>query len=227
MSILEDNNEDYWIPLADIMTGLMIIFMLISVSFMLKVAHREAKIRSYYQQTTNQKVSSAQPAKQQIAEGLQKKLGRYLTAWNASFESKTLTLRFNAESVMFATGKSELTPTFKEKLTIFFPLYLETIVQHKNSIATVNIDGYSSSGWRNLSESLAYFSNMELSQKRATSVLYYLYQNQAINADPAILLFLRKYFTANGYSSSHIIFNPDGSENSLQSQRVEFKIILK
>lgn len=227
MSILEDNNEDHWIPLADIMTGLMIIFMLISVSFMLKVSHREAKIRSYYQQTNRQKINTPQATEQQIAALLQKNLESHLTDWGASFESRTLTLRFNAESVMFATGKSELTQEFQERLAIFFPLYMQSISPFINNIAAINIDGYSSSGWKNLNEADAYFSNMELSQRRSASVLHYLYQTQATNTTPEVLQFIRKYFTANGYSSSHVVFNPNGSENHSQSQRVEFKIILK
>ncbi len=227
MSILEDNNEDYWIPLADIMTALMIIFMLISVSFMLKVVHRESKIRALYQQTIKHKELPSAPPQQKIAEQLQTSLGNNLHIWNASFESKSLTIRFNAESVMFATGKSELTPEFKQKLTEFLPLYMQAIRLHISNIAAINIEGYSSSGWKNLSEADAYFSNMELSQQRATSVLHYLYQLQSVNSSPESLESIRKYFTANGYSSSHIIFNPDGSENRSQSQRVEFKIILK
>ena len=38
---------------------------------------------------------------------------------------------------------------------------------------------------------------------------------------------LREHVTANGLSSSKLIRNPDGKENSSRSQRVEFRVRTK
>lgn len=219
MSFLEENNDDHWIPLADIMTGLMIIFMLISVSFMLKMLHKETRLHNEVKNNT-----TAIKVQDRLAKQLQKDLGNNFSSWNAIFESKTLTIKFSAESVMFATGKSNLTHEFKKILQQFLPAYLASIHSYINSIAAIDIDGYASSNWSNASLESAYFYNMKLSQQRSINVLHYLHQSISNEQQ---LKFMRQYFTANGYSSSHIIFNNDGSENNLQSQRVEFKIILK
>lgn len=219
MSFFEENNDDHWIPLADIMTGLMIIFMLISVSFMLKMIHKETRLHNEVKNNT-----MAIKVQDRLAKQLQKDLGNNFSSWNAIFESKTLTIKFSAESVMFATGKSDLTHEFEKILQQFLPAYLASIHSYISSIAAIDIDGYASSNWGKASLESAYFYNMKLSQQRSINVLHYLHQNISNEQQ---LKFMRQYFTANGYSSSHIIFNNDGSENNLQSQRVEFKIILK
>ena len=114
-----------------------------------------------------------------------------------------------------------------EILDDFFPRYL-TIVrgpQYESTIASIRIDGYTSSGWGNGTEKgKAYFLNMQLSQQRTMGVIEHLYN---MTADTAIQEYIRENFTANGLSSSHLISNLDGSEDFLKSQRVEFKILLK
>ena len=39
--------EDYWIPLSDLMTGLMMIFMLIAISYMIKMEDETKKIKMW------------------------------------------------------------------------------------------------------------------------------------------------------------------------------------
>ncbi len=36
--------EDHWVPLSDLMTGLMMIFLLVAIVYMLQVKRNEAKI---------------------------------------------------------------------------------------------------------------------------------------------------------------------------------------
>jgi hypothetical protein len=38
--------EDHWVPLSDIMTGLMMIFMLVAIIFMIQVKREEKKIEA-------------------------------------------------------------------------------------------------------------------------------------------------------------------------------------
>lgn len=38
------SQEDHWVPLSDLMTGLMMIFMLVAIVFMIQVKRDEAKI---------------------------------------------------------------------------------------------------------------------------------------------------------------------------------------
>ena len=69
----------------------------------------------------------------------------------------------------------------------------------------------------------AYFQNMELSQGRTRSTLRFLLKLPDVQKD---LGWLRSNVTANGLSSSHLIFKPDGaSEDADRSKRVEFRIL--
>jgi outer membrane protein OmpA-like peptidoglycan-associated protein len=226
MSILDSENEDYWIPLADIMTGLMLIFLLIAVSYMLKVHQEEAKLQQQYARS-NAIVLNNLVVKKQLYNSLKDEFSDDLEDWQASIESQDLAIRFNAPGVLFDTGAANLKPAFTQILDDFFPRYLSLLQdpQYESSIAAIHIDGYTSSIWSdNTEQSQAYFLNMQLSQQRTMSVLKYLYY---MNTDATIQQYLRDHFTANGLASSHLIFNEDGSENPLKSQRVEFKILLK
>lgn len=224
MAMWDENNEDHWIPLADIMTGMMIVFMLVAVSFMIKVQHRESILRKQYNEIQAGKIQNAK-IKDNIAKELQQTLGDKLEKWHAVLDSKNLIVKFNSSKVMFDTGKSSLKPEFINSLNEFFPLYLKVVEKHADNIASVSVEGYASSVWGNLSDTdSAYFLNMNLSQQRANSVLRYIYE---ISQNTATRAYIRNYFTANGYSSSRVIFNEDGTENTAQSQRVEFKIVLR
>jgi outer membrane protein OmpA-like peptidoglycan-associated protein len=226
MAIFDAENEDYWIPLADIMTGLMLIFLLIATSFMIKVRQENQELRSKYVQNNSIVMNNLMISKS-LANSLNNEFGADLPIWQASFESQNLTIRFNAPGVLFDTGQATLKPEFMQILHNFFPRYLSVLQSspYADQIAEIRIDGYTSSIWsKTVNKDAAYFLNMQLSQQRTMSVLQYVYY---MTNDDAVRQYVHNHFTANGLSSSHLIINPDGSENSLKSQRVEFKILLK
>ena len=225
MSFREEGNEDHWIPLADLMTGMMMVFLLVSVAVMLKIVHNETRLRSQYKELQDSRALNTVVKEHLIAE-LNTVLANKLQGWHATFESQSLSVKFNSATVMFDTGKSNLKPEFVNNLAEFFPLYYTVIKNYESNIATVSVEGYASSNWGAVENpEAAYFLNMQLSQQRANNVLRYLHQLTA--SEPQTISYLRDYFTANGYSSSHKVFNADGSENHLQSQRVEFRVILR
>ncbi len=208
--------EDQWISLSDLMTGLMMIFMLIAISFMIKVEADQAKIREVavlYNDLRNK-----------LYEDLNKEFEGDLRNWGAEFDSN-LTLRFKEPEVLFATGRDELNPRFKEILRSFFPRYLKIITsdKYKDSIQEIRIEGHTSSIW-NGSTSLeeAYFQNMALSQARTRSALQFVLGLDETKLDSN---WTKQHVTANGLSSSKPILNSDGSENDKKSQRVEFRIV--
>jgi len=226
MAIFDTENEDYWIPLADIMTGLMLIFLLVAVSYMIKVHQEEAALREKYLQG-NVAIMNNLVTTNSLYKDLYNEFAADLPLWQATLESEDLTIRFNAPGVLFDTGTATLKPEFIQILDDFFPRYLDILQDSRyvNQIAEIRIDGYTSSIWGNgVDKDEAYFLNMQLSQQRTMSVLHYLYY---LSTDPATRQYLQEHFTANGLSSSHLIINEDGSENFLKSQRVEFKILLK
>jgi outer membrane protein OmpA-like peptidoglycan-associated protein len=67
----------------------------------------------------------------------------------------------------------------------------------------------------------AYFKNMELSQARTRSTLTFVLNLPEITSDRT---WLRRYLTANGLSSSRLIFDGNHVEDAARSRRVEFRI---
>lgn len=206
----EQSNQSYWIPLADLMTGLMMVFMLLTAAFMLRV-----------EQTTTLVVKEYEMTKQDMQLALQKEFSKDLKQWNAEVLGD-MTIRFNDPSVLFATGSSELRPRFKQVLGEFFPRYVTLLNsgQFKNAVKEIRIEGHTSSFWGGaIDEKQAYFKNMELSQARTRSALEYLLSLPKVQSNEKWLV---QHMTANGLSSSHPL-SSDGAEAA--NQRVEFRIV--
>jgi outer membrane protein OmpA-like peptidoglycan-associated protein len=208
--------ESHWIPLTDLMTGLMVIFLLIAVSYMLQVETDAAHIKSVavaYSET-----------KDALYQDLRKEFAADLPKWKAQLIKSDLTIRFSEPEVLFASGSSELKPEFQAILQDFFPRYVRILTQpkYRSAISEVRIEGHTSSDWNGVaSPDDAYFLNMELSQARTRSTLAYVL---SLPAEREQLTWLRRFVTANGLSSSRLILDDKGVEDSARSRRVEFKV---
>lgn len=223
--------EDHWIPLADLMTGLMVIFMLIAISFMIKVKQEALKAEQAAAQAEQEAVKVKKIAliynevKLALYRDLYQEFSPDLPLWGAELK-KDLTLRFKEPEVLFDTGQAMLKPKFTTILNDFFPRYIGILGsdKYRDYIEEIRIEGHTSSVWnQDTVDYKAYFLNMALSQSRTRSVLSYVFllpevQNQR--------LWLKKHLTANGLSSSKLIYHRDGTENKRVSQRVEFKVKL-
>lgn len=199
------HEEAQWISLSDLMTGLMMLFMLIAVAFMLKVQAEEARARNEAQ--------LYREIRQDLYKDLYMEFKDRLTVWNAVF-NQNLTLTFRGPEVLFDTGKTDLKPRFKQILQDFFPRYVRiiTLPKYKTSIQEIRIEGHTSSDWNGATGTEeAYFENMELSHKLPDV-------QKEID-------WLRSNVTANGLSSSHLILKPDGTEDIDRSRRVDFRIL--
>lgn len=201
-------SEAHWIPLADLMTGLMMMFMLIAVLYMLKI---------------NSAAESYSKTKNELGNALCAEFSKDLKKWDAECDPTGLVIRFKAPDVLFDTGESILKPKFINILNDFFPRYIKILEssQFKGSIEEIRIEGHTSSKWSvNTPENQAYFLNMELSQARTRSVL----QHVLMVGNLTDKNWLRLHLTANGLASSQLIYDVDGKEDSVASQRVEFRI---
>ena len=149
--------ESHWIPLTDLMTGLMVIFLLIAVSYMMQVEADAARIKNV--------AIAYSEIKDALFEDLHKEFSLDLPKWKAQLLKSDLTIRFSEPEVLFATGSSELKPEFQAILQDFFPRYMRilTSAKYRDSISEVRIEGHTSSDWiRVASPGDAYFLNMEL-----------------------------------------------------------------
>ena len=208
-------DEDHWIPLSDLMTGLMFLFLVIALAFMVQVemqAQKAKEIAVVYSKT-----------RVDLYNDLYREFHKDLPKWGAVLNRDDLSIRFREPDVLFATGSTQLTPRFQAILDDFFPRYVRILTrsQYRNAISEVRIEGYTSSVWHpgaTLEES--YVGNMELSQSRTRAVLQYVLTLPALQASQPWLM---QNVTANGLSFSHLI-ESDGRENQELSQRVEFRV---
>lgn len=215
--------EDHWIPLSDLMTGLMMIFLLVAIVFMLQVKRDEAKIVKA-QNKVREIVTHYTDLRAQLYQELLTEFKDDLPKWHASIKPD-LTVRFEEPSVQFDTGASVVKDSFKTILNSFFPRYIKILHSPKyaEAIDEVRIEGHTSSLWKNLAPEQAYYENMRLSQDRARAVLMYVFSISAIRDDETLRWILARV-TANGLSSAHRLFFPDGTEDFVGSQRVEFRV---
>jgi outer membrane protein OmpA-like peptidoglycan-associated protein len=220
--------EEHWIPLSDLMTGLMMMFMLVAIVFMVKVegeavVTKELKAKAEEQARRIQRIAVLyDDMRNDLFRSLLLEFKGDLEKWRADIDSD-LTIRFREPEVLFDSGKSDLKPKFIEILNDFFPRYVKILglPQYRDSIEEVRIEGHTSSYWMGLSSDQAYFKNMELSQARTRSTLEYVLTNTRVFGFER---WIKSLLTANGLSSSKPRFNADMTENPIASQRVEFRV---
>jgi outer membrane protein OmpA-like peptidoglycan-associated protein len=216
--------EDHWIPLSDLMTGLMMLFMLIAVLFIVKVdADKErlaylmlqAKMRAAEDQKKVQQVQEVVNGYDLHRERLYNELAAEFKAdlprWGAELD-RDLTIRFKEPEVLFDSGAFSLKPKFISILDDFFPRYAKILAksEYKGGIEEVRIEGHTSSVWSTtVFGDLAYFKNMELSQQRTRATLEHVLVLPSVTAQRSWLI---SHLTANGLSSSKPRLNIDGSE---------------
>jgi len=208
--------ETHWIPLSDLMTGLMVMFLLIAVTYMIRVeadADRVKEVAVAYSEI-----------KDALYDDLNSEFKSDLHNWKAQLIKDDLSIRFTDPDVLFAEGRSDLKPEFRAILSDFFPRYVRILTSPKfrASISEVRIEGHTSSDWTSVTTPEdAYFRNMELSQARTRSTLAFALGLPGVNGERG---WLRQYLTANGLSSSHPVFDAGGVEDPARSRRVEFRV---
>lgn len=212
---LADENP-FSLSLGDLMAGLLLIFVLLLSFVMLDLMEKEKhqlEIAETYESL-----------REDLYIDLKREFEKDLVKWKAVLDKDKLSVRFREPKVLFAQGKAEVQLAFKEILDDFFPRYIRILKRPKyvNDIAEIRIEGHTSSEWsEEVSPEEAYILNMELSQNRTRSVLQYVLQIPEISGNGD---WLKQYLTANGLSSSKLIANPDGTQNSEESRRVEFRV---
>lgn len=212
----KQDGESQWLPISDLMSVLMMVFLLIAVSYMLKVYLEKEKIQEVA--ITYNKLQN------ELYDDLNLEFEEDLKKWNAEIDKASLSVRFKSPDILFDMGSANLKPEFKSRLANFFPRFIAILHKddYRNDIDEIRIEGHTSSYWRaETTEDKAYIYNMELSQNRTRNVLDYVLRNET---DGELVKWIRLNVTANGLSSSKLIFNDDGTQNRELSRRVEFRV---
>lgn len=210
---MSESSNSHWIPLSDLMMGLMMVFLLLATMYMLRVEQTTTLIVKEYETTRNN-----------LHRALQKEFDQNFKEWDAELLGD-MTIRFKNPEVLFATGSDKLKTKFKEILNDFTPRYIKILTgdQFKDSIKEIRIEGHTSTFWKNSSSSLdGYFKNMTLSQARTRTTLEFIFLLPETVENEE---WLKTRLTANGLSSSRPIKNKNLKIDEEASQRVEFRIV--
>ncbi|TCJ17065.1 hypothetical protein EPD60_07070 [Flaviaesturariibacter flavus] len=217
--------ESFWIPYADLMTVLMVIFMFISLAYMglVQVQKKEQdKIFEEYKKT-----------KEDLYNELQTTFANDFRKWNLELD-RDLSIKFTNPEVLFPSGKSDVTPKFQEILSDFFPKYLSIVLKerYKDKIAEIRIEGHTDDVPIHESND-PYIDNVKLSQDRSRRVLQFLrsltsYRQLSRNDEQR----LQYWLTANGLSFGRTLdddkkFTQFSGKpiDKVKSRRVEFRIV--
>ena len=223
--IREQESEEHWVSISDVMAGLMVIFLFIAISYMVNINRTTAQIKNRLGDYKNLRVDLSAKLYAEF-EGTSVKKTQFRSVWRGHLDRETLSIRFKKP---FTQGDATVPNEFKNVLRDFFPRYIAILTkpEYRNGIAEIRIEGHTSGEWhREVTFDEAYFKNMELSQNRARNVLRYVLgiRHLSITQNKE---WIKKNMTANGLSSSQPILNPYGNENKTESRRVELRVVTK
>ncbi len=217
--------ESHWIPLADLMTVLMVIFLFMSISYMALVEKRQKQQNQIFKDYEESKVALYNELKEAFKDDFAK--------WNLKLDND-LSIKFTNPQVLFSAGSADITPYFQTILSDFLPKYLSVVLQdkYKNKIAEIRIEGHTDTKPIGLTSD-PYIDNMVLSQDRARNVLAYLRKQDCFfNLQPTEKERLQYWLTANGLSYGRTVdkdykisFDSKQPIDNEKSRRVEFRIV--
>lgn len=195
------------------MSGLMLVFLFIAISFMIEVESEKQKMKDIAIEYRDTKAN--------LNEVLYAEFENDLQTWDASI-TKDNSIMFNSPDVLFEVSKSEIKDEFKIILEEFFSRYMKILTskEYKDDIKELRVEGHTSDKWGSvLSEKEIYLKNMQLSQSRAYEVLSYCYslEDETIKENRT---WLEKHFRANGMAFSKL-------KEKEKARRVEFSIEMK
>ena len=217
-----------WLSFSDLMTGLMVIFMFVAISYIMEVEKAQESMRYA--------IVDYQDTKVAIKNKLQSAFEREFKEWDMEL-GEDLSIRFTNPNVMFAIGKSEITPYFKSVLDQFLPRYFNILLDEDftDKIKEIRIEGHTDDAPLRLDalDEEGYMGNIFLSQERAANVLYHFRKMGYFKNLPLIKKEKLQYWiTANGLSYGRTLddnkqetYSTGLPINRKNSRRVEFRII--
>ncbi len=178
----------------------------------LKDSIKKEKLAIKQLENTKEEIRNLTGIKIKVISILKEKLGEKF-----EIDSQSGAIRLSS-NILFDEGKYELKPNSKEDLKVALYDYLNTILENKE--INKHIDKIIVEGHTNSKGSFLY--NMELSQKRAYSVMAFL-----LKLDFEEKELLRDLIVASGRSYLDPIYDKNGIENKNKSRRIEIKFRLK
>ena len=206
-----DKDEESWISISDMMTGLMMIFLFIAIIYIQEIRMTFGELDA---------------VRERICSQLETEFSEDKKNWNMSICEGGLLVKFNNDG-FFLADSPELTEEFKTLLRDFYPRFKKILWKHIDSIEELRIEGHASSEAKGRSKLDAYIYNTELSQGRSFNVMNFVLSLYEINKSSDFLFWSYNNLTAHGMSSSELILSSDGIEDAKASRRVDIRIRAK
>lgn len=214
--------HNVWLSVSDLMTGLMVIFLFVAISYISRVQKNKSVLTDFVE------------TKEELHDKLVDEFYCDTTEWQMSI-GKDLTMKFKEPTVLFDIGSSELTPRFKEILDNFLPRYFGILLNDslRSRIQEIRIEGHTDDVPMPTYDTDPYIANAKLSQERALSVLkYFRSMSQFEKYSDKQKRLLEYWFTANGLSygkaldeNGDLIIRSNKPIDRASSRRVEFRIV--
>jgi outer membrane protein OmpA-like peptidoglycan-associated protein len=220
------NTDNSWVSFSDIMTGLMVIFMFIAISYIVEVQKKQKERDTIFEEFKK--------TKEQLYAELENAFKDDFRQWQVELD-KDLSIKFTNPDVLFQSGQATIRPIFQNILNEFLPRYFKILLQEKyqNRIAEIRIEGHTDMVPAPQFDNDPYIGNIKLSQLRSAEVLKHFrgmkYYGGLSAKNKRQLQF---WLTANGLSYGRTLDNnkqlttlSGKPVNNELSRRVEFRII--
>lgn len=225
-SIKQRESGGYWISFSDLMTGLMVVFMFIAISYINKVREEQQQRDIVFEEFKATKDELYAELEQTFKDDFKK--------WEMVLD-KDLSIKFTNPDVLFAPAQTHIRPKFAAILEDFLPRYFGVLLSDKydGRVSEIRIEGHTDMKPAYSYDNDPYIGNVMLSQLRSAQVLKYFrqmpfYQNLPTKKEERLQFLL----TANGLSygrtldENHELTSSSGkAPNNEFSRRVEFRII--
>lgn len=226
-----ESSEGNWISFSDIMTGLMVIFMFIALSYIMEVQKSQSEINAIIE---NYKETQAK---------LYNELDRTFTDKFKDYNLKVnpdLSIQITDANALFPVQfydqDVQLTNRFQKFLQEFTPLFYDIVLkkEYTDDISEIRIEGHTAIQSPEMEYDKLYYQKMLiLSQKRSNKVLDYMMNLECYKLlDNEQQSFLRFITTSNGLafgkaldSNGKFKYLTNENINTNKSMRVEFRII--
>lgn len=212
------DDASQWISMSDLMTGLMLVFLLIAILSISQIVKKE--------DSKKELLIEYEATKEQIYQDLQEAFSDREDEWGIEI-SPDLIIKFTNPDVLFDRLSADITPQFESILGDFIPAYISIVNKpaYLDKIKEVRVEGHTAA-WSD------YLFTIRLSQSRANAVLAYTLSSDAYTGlEKEDQDKLRFWLTANGLGNGQAV--DDSGEYvfvskepiSADSRRVEFQIV--
>ncbi|MBM7660381.1 outer membrane protein OmpA-like peptidoglycan-associated protein [Bacillus mesophilus] len=220
-SKIDDN--DFWPSFTDLLSTILLVVLLFLLVIINneqdKVEAKEAELKETEVKIKQQEeiINYLAGIRFDIIEDLENEFSK--TNLKIEIDKETGSIKFQND-LLFETGKDVIRPEFKEQLREFIPVYFNILYgKYDQHISEIVVEGHTD-------DVGTFVNNLDLSQKRAFSVVRYVLSDDFGNFPYKENVQMQ--ITANGRSESDLKYKDDGKTiDQEKSRRVEFKFRLK